>query len=53
MNVMTIAQFSEKTGLSVKAIRKLIYEDRLVVVRTPQKYYINYTKSMKKLFNLP
>lgn len=49
---MTIAQFSERTGLSPKAIRKLINDDRLVVVRIPQRYYINYNKSMQKLFNL-
>ena len=45
-NILTIKEFSLRTGLSVKAIRKLIIDHKLVFIKTTQKFYIDYAKSM-------
>ena len=50
-NILTIKEFSLRTGLSVKAIRKLIIDHKLVFIKTTQKFYIDYAKSMEILWN--
>lgn len=50
-NILTIKQFSSRTGLSIKVVRRLIKEKKLVYIKTTQKIYINYEKSMQLLWN--
>ena len=37
-NILTIKEFSLRTGLSVKAIRKLIIDHKLVFIKTTQNF---------------
>lgn len=50
-NMLTIKQFSAKTGLSIKTVRKLINEKKLVCVKTTKRFYIDYEASMRILWN--
>ena len=50
-NKLTIKEFSSRTGLSDKVIRKLINDRKIVFIKTTQKFYINYEKSMELLWN--
>lgn len=50
-NILTIKEFSSRTGLSDKVIRKLINARKIVFIKTTQKFYINYEKSMELLWN--
>ena len=36
-NILTIKQFSSRTGLSVKVVRRLIKENKLIYIKTTQK----------------
>lgn len=50
-NIFTIKQFSLRTGLSIKVVRRLIKDNKLVYIKTMQRIYINYEKSMQLLWN--
>ena len=50
-NILTIKEFSSRTRLSDKVIRKLINDRKIVFIKTTQKFYINYEKSMELLWN--
>lgn len=50
-NILTIKQFSLTTGLSIKVVRRLINDNKLVYIKTMQRIYINYEKSMQLLWN--
>ena len=50
MEVMTIKQFCNKTGLSYGLVKRLVAADRLVYVKTKRCIYINYEESMEKLW---
>lgn len=48
---ITVKEFSEKTGLPIKVVRKLIKENRLVFICVNNRYYLEYDSSLEKLFN--
>lgn len=50
-HVLTLRQFSEKTGISIKVIRRLINEGKLVSIKTKKCFYIDYEESMKILWS--
>lgn len=50
-HVLTLRQFSEKTGISVKVIRRLIKDQKLVCIKTKKCFYIDYEESMKILWS--
>lgn len=50
-NILTIKQFSLRTGLSIKVVRRLIKDNKLVYIKTTQQFYINYEESMQLLWN--
>jgi len=51
-NIMTIKDFSIKTGLSIPVIRRLIKANQLTSFKAGNKIYINYLSSMNKLWNI-
>lgn len=50
LEVMTMKQFCNKTGLSYGLVKRLIANDRLVYVKTKRCIYIDYEASMEKLW---
>lgn len=50
IGVMTIKQFSDKTGIRIWLIRRLVSEGKLVCVKTKKRFYIDYEESMKLLW---
>lgn len=50
IGVMTIKQFSDKTGIGIWLIRRLVSEGKLVCVKTKKSFYIDYEESMKLLW---
>lgn len=48
---LSVKEFSEKTGLPVKVVRRLIKEKRIVFIYANRRYYIDYLSSLEKLFN--
>ena len=48
---LSVKEFSEKTGLPVKVVRRLIKEKRIVFIDANTRYYIDYLSSLEKLFN--
>lgn len=50
LELITMKQFCEKTGLSYGLVKRLIADDRLVFVKTKRRIYIDYEASMEKLW---
>ena len=48
-NILAIKQFSSRTGLSIKVVRRLIKEKKLVFFMSGKRAYINYQLSVKRL----